>query len=92
MKELERNKLLKLNPFTVIEYIKTSIDILVDLKVNEKAQEIESDFNQNRNNNSNVHEYEKLLWKSEADIRNFIRVIITLYLNIDRASNETSFG
>jgi hypothetical protein len=68
--------LLKLNPFTVLEYIKTSIDILVELKVNEKAQELESEYYQSANSNTSIHEYEKLLWKLEADIRTFIKVIL----------------
>lgn len=59
----------------MIEYIKTSIDILVDLKVSEKAQELETEYYRNSPNNVNNHEYEKLLWKLESDVRNFIKVI-----------------
>ena len=36
--EQERVNLRKMNPITIVEYIKNSIDILINLKVEEKLQ------------------------------------------------------
>lgn len=67
----------KTSPFTLIEYIKSSVEILIDLKVQEKTQEKmlrkENNFNQDFNDEE-VNEYEKLLRKLEADIRSYIKV------------------
>ena len=69
------------SPFTIIEYIKSSIEILIDLKVQERMQERESqreegdgNFN-NFNFDDETNEYEKLLRKLEADIRTYIKVV-----------------
>ena len=66
----------KTSPFTLIEYIKSSIEILIDLKVQEKLlekilkrQENSSDIPEEETN-----EYEKLLRKLEGDIRSYIKV------------------
>lgn len=67
----------KTSPFTLIEYIKTSVEILIDLKVQEKIQEkiIKRENNLNQEfNDEEVNEYEKLLRKLEADIRSYIKV------------------
>jgi hypothetical protein len=76
-KEKEIDKLRQTDPVTIIEYIKTSIDILVNMKVQEKIEENEKkkinlmstfEFEE-----SSV-EYEKLLRKLESDIRSYIKV------------------
>jgi len=41
----EKHKLLKLNSFIIIEYIKSSINILVDLKVKEQLESFFTNFN-----------------------------------------------
>jgi len=69
----EKEKLRKTNPLTIIDYIKNSIDILIDLKVEEKLEAIKklnlSDEIEKQN------EYETLLRKLESDIRLHIKVI-----------------
>jgi hypothetical protein len=69
-----------MSPFVILEYIKNSIDILINLKVEER---LESEKNINDNNfiaNSNLtheeyqNEYEVLLRKLESDIRTHIKI------------------
>jgi hypothetical protein len=75
--EKEKEKLRKTNPFVIIGYIKSSIEILIDLKVQEKLQEIEvkkDDFLDHFDFGDGVNEYEKLLRKLEADIRSYVKV------------------
>jgi len=67
----------KTSAFTLIEYIKSSVEILIDLKVQEKMQEkiLRGENNLNHEfNDEEVNEYEKLLRKLEADIRSYIKV------------------
>ncbi len=74
-KEQVRQTLRKTNPFTIIEYIKRSIDILVDLKVQEQLQHNEKiKEDSNFTFEDSCSEYEKLLRKLESDIRNYIKV------------------
>ena len=59
-----------MNPFVILEYIKNSIDILINLKVEER---LESEKNVEINNTTE-NEYEVLLRKLESDIRIHIKV------------------
>ena len=67
-----------MNPITIIKYIKESIEILVDLKVQakglQKTETIDAYYLEN-----GVNKYEKLIMKLEEDIRNHIRVAM-IYL------------
>lgn len=79
--EVEKEKLKRASPLTIIEYIKSSIEILIDLKAQEKLEEKEYNRHQDKSysNNLNIgedetNEYEKLLRKLEADIRCYIKV------------------
>ena len=65
----EKEILKKKDPIAIINYIKNSIDILVDLKVEEKIAE------QKPSSNDNYQDYETLLRKLENDIRTHIKVI-----------------
>jgi hypothetical protein len=67
----------KASPFTIIEYIKSSIEILIDLKVQEKLQEKDVKTIDPTNQffiDDDINDYEKLLRKLEADIRLYIKV------------------
>ena len=68
----------KSNPLTIIQYIKTSIEIIVDLKVQEKIKEFEKNKEDLFEFEDDCSEYEKLLRKLESDIRNYIKVLIYL--------------
>jgi hypothetical protein len=67
----ERENLKKTNPLTIIEYIKSSIDILIELKVEERMN-LEKKLLQDEEECMN--EYEALLRKLEGDIRQHIKV------------------
>jgi len=71
----EREKLRKTNSLTIIDYIKNSIDILIDLKVEEKLEAIKKLNLSGEEEKQN--EYETLLRKLESDIRLHIKVLIT---------------
>jgi len=62
-----------MNSFIIIEYIKTSIDILVDIKVKNQIEAFFNNFH-NKVEGSNAEAYEELLRKSESDIRNHIKI------------------
>ena len=67
----ERENLRKLNSLRIIDYIKTSLDILIDVKVEERIENING---QGKDSIDRMNEYEPLLKKLEADIRQHIRV------------------
>lgn len=69
----EREKLRKTNSLTIIDYIKNSIDILIDLKVEEKLEAIKKLNLSGEEEKQN--EYETLLRKLESDIRLHIKVL-----------------
>lgn len=74
-KKNELNKIKDINVFTVIDYIRESINIYVNYKLDE-ARNSTNDTNNNQKifdiNDEEV--YEKIIKKLEADIRNHIKV------------------
>ena len=73
-----------MDPFTVLDYVKTSIEILMNMK-HEQADEIkQSKSKKNKNeidDSSSVvsleeppADYEKMLIKYEAEVRNHIKI------------------
>ncbi len=81
----EREYLKKLSPFVIIEYIKNSIEILINLKVEERLESEKNNIEKNKiligedylndKEIQNENSYEILLRKHESDIRNHIKVI-----------------
>jgi hypothetical protein len=71
----EREKLRKTNLLTIIEYIKDSIDILIDLKVEEKLETKKINNLNSAGEEERQNEYETLLRKLESDIRLHIKVL-----------------
>lgn len=68
------------SPFVILDYIKSSIEILIELKIQEKIENMKYE---NQNNSQDQHsiydedgvnEYEKMLRKLEAENRNHIKV------------------
>ena len=65
----------KTNAITIMEYIKSSIDILVELKVGERLEGIKNKTKESLEDEEEVqNSYETLLRKLEGDIRGHIRV------------------
>ena len=85
----ERQNLKNLPLTDIINYIQSSIDVLVDLKANEKyEQKIQNDESKDKYINyedpkdaNGLKLYEGMLIKIEGDLRNHIRVT-KLYINI----------
>jgi hypothetical protein len=75
----EKDNLRKAPPITLIDYIKTSIDILIDLKVEERLEGIRK----STEGDDKQGDYETLLRKLEGDIRQHIRVILINLYKLD---------
>ena len=70
----------------MVEYIKDSLDILISLKLDEELQKY---LNDNNNNDPNtISEYEKLLQKEEADIREHISVEHQLKIQCEKFAEK----
>jgi hypothetical protein len=83
----ERKNLKNLPLTDIINYIQNSIDVLVDLRANEKYEKkLESDESKDKYVNyedptdaNGLKLYEGMLIKVEGDLRNHIRVILNIY-------------
>jgi hypothetical protein len=84
----ERQNLKHLSLLSIINYIQNSIDILVDLRANEKyEQKLEKEESKDHyinyedpNDANGLKLYEGMLIKLEGDLRSHIRVINIFYL------------
>ena len=84
----ERQNLKHLSLLSIINYIQNSIDILVDLRANEKyEQKLEKEESKDHyinyedpNDANGLKLYEGMLIKLEGDLRSHIRVIKIFYL------------
>ncbi len=81
----EKEELKKSSSFVILDYIKSSIEILIDLKIQEKLENLKYE-NQNNSqdqvsfyDDEGVNEYEKYLRKMEAENRNHIKVLKLIY-------------
>ena len=80
---MEKEKLMKWSSLILLDYIKSSIEILVNIKVQEQMdlKKVRSTSDNNllsTNEEESSKEYEKLLWQLESEIRNHIKVLIYL--------------
>ena len=82
----EINELIK-KPITVlVQNIKEALDIIISLKLDE---ELKKYINDNSNNDPNIiSEYEKLLQKEEADIREHISVEHQLKIQCEKFAEK----
>jgi hypothetical protein len=76
-------KLQQVSPFQILEYIKTSIEILMNMKMEDAAarkkgdkKEVDTERSVASNaNEENFHaDYDKMLVKYEASVRNHIKI------------------
>lgn len=76
-KKNELEKIKDINVFKLIDYIKESIDIYVNFKLDEaKNSTSDTDDKQKLFQNNEEEVYEKMIKKLEADVRNHIKVKI----------------
>lgn len=77
----EKAKLKKLDPKLILEYIKTSIEILVKINVEKKIEEFKLALKKNeieeQFTDEEVNVYEKALRQLESEVRNHIKVILS---------------
>lgn len=73
--EEEKEQLKTTDPLVIIEYIKTSMDILINLKVEERLESEKHSIENNKTLEDHQNSYEILLRKYESDIRQHIKVI-----------------
>ena len=76
----EKENLKSINPFVILEYIRTSIEIIMNMKLDNEKNQVESNSKASLEPPS---EYESIIQKLEAEIRNHIRVEQQLKLYIE---------
>lgn len=89
--EKEKSSLISVSPKILIEYIKVHLNLLIDIKVNEKISKIEKNYMDYISyNGSDIpsNDYEKLLRRYEGDIRNYIRMVNILKIHIDELNQK----
>lgn len=85
----ERKKLKDVDAFTILDYIKTSIEILMNMKMDEsetakpKKEPVLSDTESLRSMDDPPKDYEQMLQKYEAEVRNHIKIEQQLKLHIE---------
>lgn len=80
-KNQELEKIKDINVFKLIDYIKESINIYVNYKVDQaKNSTNQTNDNQKTFDINDEEVYEKIIKKLEADIRNHIKVLINYFL------------
>lgn len=100
--QIEKNNLKKINPITIIDYIISTIDILINLKVEERfmkekktLSESENNFNSSLalivNNNYYKHNlaYENIIKELETQLRKMIKT--EQYLKIQLCSLQSKY-
>ena len=89
--EKEKLSLVSISPKVLIEYIKIHLNLLIDIKVNEKISKLEKnqyDFISYYGSEIPSNDYEKLLRRYEGDIRNYIRMVNILKIHIDELNQK----
>lgn len=72
---IEREKLKEVNINTIMKYIKESIEILINFKIEEAIKLYEKELKKKlKMSNITQDDYEKVIRKLESDIRNHIQV------------------
>ncbi len=86
----ERQKLRDVDAFTVLDYIKTSIEILMNMKMEEQQEgnatsktKKDDDLESMRSMDEPPKDYESMLQKYEAEVRNHIKIEQQLKLHIE---------
>lgn len=89
--EKERISLSTISSKILIDYIKTHINLLIELKVNEKIAKLKInpiDYICSNGSNAPIDEYEKLLRRYESDIRNYIKYVNMLKIHIEELNQK----
>ena len=92
--EKEKISLLSISPIVLIDYIKIHLNLLIDIKVNDKISKLKInpiDYISSSGSELPANDYEKLLRRYEGDIRNYIRIVNMLKIHIDELNEKQIF-
>lgn len=86
--EEEKKNLNKISILDIIKYIKESLFILVKLKAQEEIDKYKNESQNNLENENAAEDYETLLRKEEAEIRQHISIEHQFKLNIENLAEK----
>ena len=89
--EQEKTSLLSISPLALIDYIKIHLNLLINIKVSEKLSKLKSnplEFINIYGSDIPSNDYEKLLRRYEADIRNYIKLVNILKIHIEELNQK----
>ena len=84
--EYENEKINHLPLSTILDYIKNSIDVIVQIKLNQEI--MNSKYNNSDNEETSLEKYEALLRKEEREIRNYISIEHQLRLHCEQLNEK----
>ena len=87
----EKTSLQTVSSLSLINYIKVNLNILIKLKVIDKLSKLKSNPFENislYDSELPTNDYEKLLRRYEADIRNYIKVVNFLKIHIEELNQK----
>ena len=89
--EQEKSSLQSLSPKSLIDYIKVHLNLLINLKVSDKLSKLKNnplEFISLYGSELPANDYEKLLRRYEADIRNYIKIVNVLKIHIEELNQK----
>ena len=87
----EKLSLQTVSSISLIDYIKVHLNLLINLKVSDKLSKLKSnpmEFITLYGSDIPANDYEKLLRRYEADIRNYIKLVNVLKINIEKIKQK----
>ena len=87
----EKLSLQTVSSISLIDYIKVHLNLLINLKVRDKLSKLKSnpmEFITLYGSDIPANDYEKLLRRYEADIRNYIKLVNVLKINIEELNQK----
>ena len=87
----EKLSLQTVSSISLIDYIKVHLNLLINLKVSDKLSKLKSnpmEFISLYGSDIPANDYEKLLRRYEADIRNYIKLVNVLKINIEELNQK----
>ena len=87
----EKLSLQTVSSISLIDYIKVHLNLLINLKVSDKLSKLKSnpmEFIALYGSDIPANDYEKLLRRYEADIRNYIKLVNVLKINIEELNQK----
>ena len=87
----EKLSLQTVSSISLIDYIKVHLNLLINLKVSDKLSKLKSnpmEFITLYGSDIPANDYEKLLRRYEADIRNYIKLVNVLKINIEELNQK----